>query len=86
MTLATAAAVAILIVSPVALAHAGSWRDKQAQSAWKRGDECNKKAFQLFPDYTADQIKKRDIYVRKCQAELGYPTQQPLAPQSDARR
>jgi hypothetical protein len=78
--------VAVLIVSSASLAHAESWRAKPAQTAWKNSDKCNQRAFQLFPDYTADQIKKRDAYVRKCQAELGAPTQQPLASPGNGRQ
>jgi hypothetical protein len=86
MKLATGATVAILIVSSAALAYAETSGSRQAQRSWKRGDECNKKAFELFPDYTREQISKRDAYVRACQADLKEPGRQPLAPQGDARR
>jgi hypothetical protein len=46
---------------------------KAADSAWLSMDKCNKKAFELFPDYTREQITKRDAYVRKCLTELRLP-------------
>jgi hypothetical protein len=41
--------------------------------AWHRADLCNKKAFALFPDYTKEQIARRDAYVRKCLSEQNLP-------------
>ena len=67
-------------VVPAAPALAASGYATPTIRAWHQGDLCNKKAFELFPDYTKEHIAKRDAYVRKCLAEQNLPARENLAP------
>jgi len=71
-------AVALILAAAPALAVSGA--GKAAEKRWQSGDECTKKSFELFPDWTKEQAAKRDAYVRKCMAQKGLPARDNLAP------
>lgn len=76
---ALTAAVALLGIAGMSWSvQAASGNAKASVDAWHGMDTCNKKAFQLFPDYTPEQVAKRDAYVRKCLAERNLPTRDAL--------
>jgi hypothetical protein len=45
----------------------------QLQKKWLGSDYCSKKAYQAYPDYTADSIVKRDLELQKCLAGNNLP-------------
>ena len=77
MRLALLAASLLLLAAP-ALAISGS--GKGANDRWHSADDCTKKSFELFPDWTKEHAAKRDAYVRKCLAEKRLPEREPIAP------
>lgn len=76
LALAAAGLAALLAAPGPALAVSGN--AKAANTAWLSMDKCNKRAFELFPDYTQEQIAKRDAYVRKCLTEQRLPPREAL--------
>ena len=77
MRLALLAASLLLLAAP-ALAISGT--GKAANDRWHSADDCAKKSFELFPDWTKEHAAKRDAYVRKCLAEKRLPEREPIAP------
>ena len=77
MRLALLAASLLLLAAP-ALAISGT--GKAANDRWHSADDCTKKSFELFPDWTKEHAAKRDAYVRKCLAEKRLPEREPIAP------
>jgi hypothetical protein len=71
-------AAAIMLAAAPALAVTGA--GKAAAQRWQSGDECTKKSFELFPDWTKEHAARRDAYVRKCMAQKGLPARDNLAP------
>jgi hypothetical protein len=71
-----AAAFAFLASEAVALSSTG----KAANSRWESGDDCAKRSFELFPDWTQEHAAKRDAFVRKCLAQKRLPARSPAAP------
>jgi hypothetical protein len=53
---------------------------KAANNRWHSADECTKRSFELFPDWTKEQAAKRDAFVRKCLAEKQLPEREPTRP------
>jgi hypothetical protein len=53
-----------------------------ATDRWAASDECTRRAFELFPDWTREHAAKRDAYVRKCLAERRQPARQGIAPKN----
>ena len=72
--------VAALVAAAAAPALAISGTGKAANDRWHSADECTKKSFELFPDWTKEDAAKRDAYVRKCLAEKRLPDRDPIAP------
>jgi hypothetical protein len=77
MRLLFLAAALVLAAAP---ALAASSTGKAAQSRWDSADDCAKKSFEIFPDWTKEQAAKRDAYVRKCLAERKLPERGSVAP------
>jgi hypothetical protein len=77
-----AALLALLCADPAAAA--GSGTAQSFQKSWQKADLCAKKSFEIYPDYTEEQIAKRNIYVRKCQMEQGLPQSQEIPIQAPA--
>jgi hypothetical protein len=50
---------------------------KSAMDRWHSADDCTKKSFELFPDWTKEDAAKRDAFVRKCLAEKKLPPRGP---------
>lgn len=53
---------------------------KSANDRWHSADDCTKKSFELFPDWTKEQAAKRDAFVRKCLAEKKLPQRESTQP------
>jgi len=43
------------------------------EKKWVSSDRCSQKAFQAYPDYTADSLAKRDLELKKCLAAGNLP-------------
>ncbi len=75
-----------------ATALAGSQEGTTAEKAWHGDDDCARKAFKLFPDYTPESNAKRDRAMRRCtatgqvpsRADIAPPAPGPTAPPADA--
>jgi hypothetical protein len=74
----------LLLVAALTLAAAPAFAvsgaGKAAADRWHSADECTKKSFELFPDWTKEHAAKRDAYVRKCLAEKRLPQRDTIAP------
>jgi hypothetical protein len=69
---------ALMLAAAPALAITGT--GKTVNDRWHRGDDCTKKSFELFPDWTKEHAVKRDAYVRKCLADKRLPQRDGIAP------
>jgi len=76
--LALAALAVVLPLAPAA--HAASASGVTAQREWSRMDKCAKQAIQKFPDHTAEDLAKRDEFIRICQRDQRVPVREGLAP------
>lgn len=65
---------------PVASAHAASTGANASQKLWATMDQCTKKATEKFPDHTAEELAKRDVFIRQCQRDSRVPVREGLAP------
>jgi hypothetical protein len=61
-------------------AWAASQSDTDSTRIWKAEDDCSRKAFKEFPDYTADSNAKRDRAMRICLATGNLPPRADIAP------
>ena len=77
---------ALLLASVIALAAtevlAASGTGTVAADRWRRSDECAKKSFEIYPDFTKEHAAKRDAFVRKCLAENRLPARDGVAPKN----
>jgi hypothetical protein len=65
-------AACVFAVSLPAVANADSQGD-QLMKKWVGSDHCSERAYQAYPDYTADSLAKRDLEFKKCLANGNLP-------------
>jgi hypothetical protein len=78
-------AATLLLGGAVALAPglAGATANQRtAQKAWNDSDKCAKQAALKYPDYTAEELAKRDAFLRRCLNGLGLPGRAPAPPKA----
>lgn len=73
------AAVALAAIAAAGVAHAGSIREQQSVTVWKKQDDCAKAAFLKFPDYTSQANADRERAMRDCDVAKGVPVRAPVA-------
>ena len=55
-------------------ARAGSSQQRDADVEWHIADDCARKAFRAFPDYTPEGNARRENYRRDCLRGKGLPS------------
>ncbi len=51
-----------------------------SQRQWGTMDRCAKLAVARFPDHTAEDLAKRDEFIRQCQRQAQVPVREGLTP------
>lgn len=68
---------AALLLLPLVSSEAGAV-EKDIVQLWHYNDICSEKSFELFPNFTAEDLEKRERYVRKCNLSYGAPARVPF--------
>ncbi len=61
-------------------ARAASTNGVVSQRQWSTMDKCAKLAVGKFPDHTADDLTKRDNFIRQCQRDARVPVREGMTP------
>jgi hypothetical protein len=69
--LLTALSLACALAAP---AQAGSLQQRDANTEWQIANDCTRKAFKAFPDYTPVGNAERENYRRACLRGKGLPS------------
>lgn len=70
----------LLLLGAVALTPglAGATTNQRtAQKSWNDSDKCAKQAAERYPDYTAEELARRDAFLRRCLNARGLPGRAP---------
>ncbi|HUE18225.1 MAG TPA: hypothetical protein VMQ63_00515 [Stellaceae bacterium] len=63
-----------LIYALAVPAQAGSLQQRDANTEWQIANDCTRKAFKAFPDYTPAGNAQRENYRRACLRSKGLPS------------
>jgi hypothetical protein len=80
LPLAALAAVLPFVPPFVPAARAMTSNGIVAQQQWAAMDKCTRQAAEKYPDHTAEDLAKRDEYIRTCQRNQRLPVRQGLSP------
>jgi hypothetical protein len=83
MRRSTLLAVVSLACVLAASAQAGSLQERNAEAEWQTANDCTRKAFKAFPDYTPVGNADRENYRRACLRGKGLPSPDGAAVQAN---